>query len=188
MTEINLLPWRELKREREKKQFIIYLFMGLIAAAIVVFLINTYAKQLVEHQTYRNQQLQNEITTLEGQIKEIENIKKLREALIARMNIVQNLLITRVLTVRLFNELTEIMPNGVLLTRAERVGDKITVLGFAQANSDISELMRNIEKNGWIKSPELTEIKKPKDDGQGVGDEFKLSFVLSPKIIGTTHE
>ena len=42
MTEINLLPWREQKREQEKKEFLTYLVVGVVGAIIIVFLINYY--------------------------------------------------------------------------------------------------------------------------------------------------
>ena len=73
MTDINLLPWRELKREREKKQFITYLLVGLFSSIIIVFLINYYATSLVDMQTDRNQRLKNEIAQLDSQIKEISD-------------------------------------------------------------------------------------------------------------------
>lgn len=178
MTEINLLPWREKKREQEKKQFYIYLAIGLATGVLIVFLINTYANQLINQQMQRNQTLENEIARLNQQIKEIEDLKELREALISRMTIIQNLQSKRALTVRLFDELVNIMPGGVYFTRMEREGNKITVLGFAESNSNISQLMRNIEKNPWIHNPELTEIKTTKEKKEGVAKEFKLSFVL----------
>ncbi|MCP0914486.1 MULTISPECIES: PilN domain-containing protein [Legionella] len=182
MADINLLPWRELKREREKKEFGIFVFIGLTSAVLIIFLINFYAKQLVEQQSRRNEILQTEITRLEKQIKEIADIKKLRQALIARMRIVQNLQGTRSLTVRLFDELIKIMPDGVFLTHVERSGDKVTLLGYAESNTNISQLMRNIENNQWIQNPELTEIKKTKEEtpSSNVENEFKLSFILRP--------
>jgi len=90
-----------------------------------------------------------------------------------------------VLTVRLFDELIKVMPKGVFLSKVERSGDKITVLGYAQSNSDISALMRNIEKNALIQAPALTEIKKSKDKKSAVEHEFKLSFTLSPTTNGS---
>ena len=183
MTEINLLPWREQKRELEKKQFYTYLAIGLAAGVLVAFLINIYANGLVSQQTQRNQTLKNEITRLDKQIKEIENLKALREALLSRMTIIQNLQSKRALTVRLFDELVNIMPGGVYFTRMEREGNKITVLGFAESNSNISQLMRNIEKSTWIQNPELTEIKTTKEKKEGVVKEFKLSFVLMPRNV-----
>lgn len=180
MTQINLLPWRELRREQEKKQFTLYFALSLIGAVITVLLMNTYAKQLIEDQTARNQILQKEIQVLNKQTKEIEQIKTLRLALIARMNIVQNLQSTRILTVRLFDELIKILPDGVFLTQMERRGNRIILLGYAESSSNISILMRNIEQNRWIKQPELTEIKKTKEARARVEHEFKLSFTLVP--------
>jgi type IV pilus assembly protein PilN len=181
MTEINLLPWREQKREWEKRQFTTYFLTGMVFSIGIVGLIFYYATYLVDVQTERNQRLQTEITVLEKQIQEISEIKKLRQALIARMTIVQNLQATRTLTVRLLDETVNIMPDGVYLTKVERVGDKVTILGYAESNSNISKLMRNIEINSWIKDPELTEIKKSTELKKEVHNEFKLNFILKPK-------
>lgn len=183
MTEINLLPWREQKREREKKKFVTYLLAGLGSSMIIVFLINYYATYLVSMQTQRNERLKNEITQLEQQINEISDIKKLRQALIARMVIVQNLQATRTLTVRLLDEVINIIPDGVYLYQIQRQGDKITILGYAESNTNISQLMRSIEKSIWTQDPVLTEIKKIIDTKQLDANEFKLSFILKSKTM-----
>ena len=188
MSTINLLPWRELKREHEKKQFTIFLAFGLVAAAVVVFFINSYATNRVDNQISRNQRLENEITQLEKKIKEIAEIKKLRQALIARMGIVQNLQATRILMARLFDELVNITPDGVYLTKFERAGNKITLTGYAESNSNISQLMRKIMSNQWIQNPELTEIKRTKETKKSVDNEFILSFELTPNITGPNNE
>jgi type IV pilus assembly protein PilN len=179
MTNINLLPWRESKREKEKNQFQLYIGIGLAIAIGAVFLINYNVKDLIQNQSYSNQLLQTEIDELKRQIVEIANLKKLRTALIARMNIVQNLQSTRILTVRLLDELVRIIPDGVFLTNVERVENKITLLGYAESNSQISQLMRNIESNVWIENPDLTEIKKTVESEEYTREnQFKLSFAL----------
>lgn len=107
------------------------------------------------------------------------------------MTIVQNLQATRGLTVHLFDELIKVLPDGVYLTQMKREGNRITLLGYSESNSNVSILMRNIEANPWIQEPELTEIKKSKDQQDANAavnptpetgeNEFKLSFVLKPK-------
>ena len=184
MTDINLLPWREARREKEKKEFNTYLALAAALAAFIVFLMNYYANSLVAEQTSRNQTLQNEITELDKQILEIKKLKELRQALIARMTIVQNLQATRTLTVRMFDELIRVLPDGVFLTQVEREGNKITLYGYAEANSNISQLMRQIENNKWIQQPELTEIKKAEESQSTKDKTFKLSFTLGPKVQG----
>ncbi len=181
MTEINLLPWRELKREQEKKQFTGYMAATLIISILFVLLGNYYVTGLIEQQTSINQRLQNEITDYKNKLKEIKNLRSLRKSLIARMNIVQNLQATRTLTVRLFDELINVLPDGVYVTRMERVKDKVTLFGYTESNSSISRLMRNIQSSQWIQLPQLTEIKKDKEARADSPNEFKLSFILKPK-------
>ena len=181
MTDINLLPWREKRREQEKKHFMFYLIGGVFFAIVIVFFINYYATSLVDAQTKRNQQLKQEITQFDIQIKDISHLKQLRQELIARMAIVKNLLATRTLTVRLFDEIINIMPDGIYLNHVDRVGDKITLIGYAESNASISQLMRNIERSNWIQDPELSEIKKIIEAKKIDQNEFNLSFILKPK-------
>ena len=189
MTEINLLPWRELKREQEQKQFnTILVGMGIVAVGIV-FIMNYYANSLVDNQTDRNQRLKKEITIFDRQIGEIKKLKQEREAFISRMTVVQELQTTRPLTVHLFDELIRVMPNGVFIKKISRSGRNVTILGNAISNTSVSNLMRNIEKNEWIQLPILTEIKKTKEKNKlksmatdnDSPNEFQLSFILKQK-------
>ncbi|WP_392537652.1 PilN domain-containing protein [Legionella sp. 227] len=189
MTQINLLPWRELKREQEKKLFTIMLLVCVVAAAFIVFLINSYASGLVSNQITRNQMLQKEINAMDAQLKEIKNLEKTREMLISRMSIVQHLQSTRTLMVHLFDELINITPSGVYLTQVEGKNDIISVLGYTESNTFVSILMRNIENNDWLHNPVLSEIKreendkdKDKEKQQSTENEFKLTFVLAPQF------
>jgi type IV pilus assembly protein PilN len=160
MTQINLLPWREQKREQEKKLFTTILIVSTVIAVFIVFVVNYYASALVSNQNERNQLIQKEITSLDNQIKEIKSLKQTRQALISRMSIVQNLQSTRTLMVHLFDELIKILPPGVYVTKLERKNDIVTLWGYSESNTNISILMRNIEINDWIQNPALTEIMK----------------------------
>lgn len=178
MVQINLLPWREQKREQEKKEFTTYIMLGVAIAAFIVFIFNYYAMSVLDAQKQRNELLNKEITKLDAQIKEIKSLKQLRADLIARMTIVQDLQSTRSLTVRLFDELIDITPDGVLFTKVERLGTRVSIYGYADSNTQVSSLMRNIEADKWFKDPELTEIKKTDDKTDADKNTFKLSFEL----------
>lgn len=194
MTEINLLPWREARREQEKKNFTTMLLASLVIAVCLVFLVNHYASSLVGDQTRRNEKLQGEINRLDARIVEIKKLKLIRDGLISRMRIVHSLLTTRILTVHLFDELIKILPDGVYLTEVKRTQNRIIVQGYSESNTNVSILMRNIQHNPWIQDPVLTDIKKSGDkteDAAGAkaasnDNEFNLSFVLKPKTKNTS--
>ncbi len=180
MTEINLLPWREKEREQEKKLFTSMLLTGIVVAVVIVFLINSYATHLIDNQNTRNQMLEKEITALDAQIREIKALKQVRDGLISRMSIIQNLQSTRTLMVHLFDELIHVTPLGIYITKLERKNDVVTVSGFTESNTNISILMRNIEANLWLHNPVLAEIKKQDEKKQAANSEFTLSFTLKP--------
>lgn len=181
MTEINLLPWREQKREQEKKLFTTMLLSSAVAASLLVLLINYYAEHLINNQTARNKLLQNEIAILDKQIKEIKKLKQVREALISRMYIIRNLQSTRTLMVHLFDELIKVIPAGIYITKLERKNDIVSLWGYTESNTNVSLLMKSIENNEWLQNPALSEIKKMDDKNQPADNEFKLSFILKPK-------
>ncbi len=181
MTEINLLPWREQKREQAKKQFTVYAAAVFFLSILLVIFANYYVLGKIDTQAAINVRLQNEINEYKKRIVAIKHLKKLRQGLIARMEIIHDLQATRILTVRLLDELIHILPDGVYVTKMERAGDKITLTGYTESNSNISLLMRNIQLSHWIQLPELTEIKKTKEESESSPNEFKLSFILKPK-------
>lgn len=189
MTDINLLPWREIKREKDKQEFAILVGVAACLGLLIAFIVNYYSTSLVDSQTARNQRLKDEITIFDNQIASIKKLKALRNNLVARMKVAQSLQSKRALTVHLFDELIKILPDGVYFTNIKRVGNQVTVNGYSESNSNVAILMRNIESNPWIQEPKLTEIKKndavPTAEPNNKTDEnpaFILSFILKPKF------
>lgn len=181
MIEINLLPWREQKREQAKKRFFIYLSGGLLAAYLLSLLIHFYGLHLINIETNRTQQLTNEITKVQKTIKELTGLKELRRVLLTKLLIIETLQATRPLTIHLFDEIIRMLPADIYLSQVERIGNKVIVSGYAASSEAISILLQKITKNHWIQQPELTEIKKT-DSKWPNKNAFKLSFILKPKI------
>lgn len=188
-TTINLLPWRQLQRAEATQRttsFIQAAFcMGLAIAA--VFYLHVYLKMQDAQQALAT--LTKEIQISDKKIVDIQKYKAIKEALIARMKVVHQLQSSRILTVHLFDELANIMLDGIYLMSVQRVGDRIIVHGYAESNTYVSQLMRNIEKSKWIDDPILTEIKRDKTENDKTnlpsGNEFRLSFTVTSKALET---
>lgn len=178
MIEINLLPWREIKRAQRKKEFIVALVGALITAVSIILLLNYYVNDLIEIQSRRNQRLQKEIALFKRKIQKIRQLKEAKDKLIAQLGTIQNLQATQILTVHLFDELIKVIPNDIYLTQAKRIEDSVILSGFSKSNSGVSLLMHSIEKHPWLHDPKLNEIKKNKKTKALENNEFKLSFIL----------
>lgn len=177
MIRLNLLPWREERRRERKQQF--QRQLGLMAAlglsvVLAVFVINTSCIGLQEE---RNQLLSTENAKLDIHLREIQELQKQIAALNARRVAVERLQSGRAYPVRLFDELANRVPQGVAL-KAVKQNDKLTLIGIAQSNARVSELLRALNTDAaWLGQPELGEIKSAAL-GQG-RDVKKLSSSAS---------
>ena len=65
MSNINLLPWREAAKQRQKNQFFAMLIAGAVVAAILVVVVNFVYQHAISRQNARNQFLQAEMAQLD---------------------------------------------------------------------------------------------------------------------------
>lgn len=159
MILLNLLPHRELAREKRKVDFRNAIALSAIVGAGLTYAWISYTKMNIESQNYRNQMLTSEITKLDQEIVQVANLEKEIAALIARKKAVEDLQADRNLPVHLLAEFTRLIPEGMYLTSIKQEGQKITIAGVAQSNQRISELLTNLDtRSPWLEMPELIEI------------------------------
>lgn len=163
MTKINLLPWREELREFRKQQFYMMLGISIVAALVAMVGMHIFVEGKIENQISRNMRLKQEIALLDKKIVEIKKLKQVKSALMARMAVIERLQSDRPLVVRLFHEMVDVLPPGVHLTRVLRMGNSIIFSGFAESNTNISNLMRKIDSSTWLRRASLREIKNKRD-------------------------
>ena len=160
MIRINLLPHREMRRERRKKDFLgLGIFCAVLSAG-ACFLMVTFIAQLISSQSARNEFIKAENAKLEVQIKEIASLRADIAALKARQQAVENLQSDRTLPVHLLDELVKRVPEGIFLKTIKQEDLKVTFTGIAQSNDRVSELLRQLSyQTPWLEKPELVEIK-----------------------------
>lgn len=159
MILLNLLPHREIAREKRKVDFRNALVLSAFVGVGLTYLWITYSKMSIESQNYRNQTLSAEIKKLDEEIKQVANLEAEIAALKARKKAVEDLQADRNLPVHLLAEFTRLIPEGMYLSSIRQEGTKITVSGVAQSNQRISELLTNLDtRSPWLEKPELVEI------------------------------
>lgn len=159
MILINLLPHREEARKRRKEAFQATMFASLLLGLVIAGAIYWWFQMMITDQQSKNTFLKQEITVLEGQIKEIASIEDEIASLRARQKAVEDLQSDRNLPVHLLSELVTQLPDGVYITAIKQAEQTITMQGMAQSNERVSELLRNLATNTpWLAKPELTEI------------------------------
>lgn len=159
MILINLLPHREASRKRQKDQFFTQLGLSALLGGVICGAVFTWYQGQIAHQQERNTFLQTEITKLEAEIKDIANLQREIASLRARQTAVENLQGDRNLPVHLLDELAVQLPDGVYLSSMKQENQSVLLVGVAQSQERVSDLLRNLANNSpWLVKPDLVEI------------------------------
>jgi len=177
MARVNLLPWREERRKARQTQFNILAGVVAGAGAFTVFLLYVAMNTAISIQNERNDYLTQQTTLEDHQIEKIKGLQDTKQALLARMQIIQQLQQSRPIVVHLFDQLIKTLPPGVFLTGITENGDSLTLDGTAESSARISTYLRNIDASPYMGNPNLTVVQKdPNKNGA-------QKFTITAKVI-----
>lgn len=183
MAHINLLPWREELRKQKQQQFAVVAAGSAIVGGLLILLVHMQMEGLIDKQNNRNSFLETEIAELDKKIERIKTLEKTKTALLARMDIIQQLQRSRPQSVHLMDELVFTLPDGIHLKNISQKGATLTVKGVAQSNARVSAYMRNIDDSSWLGEPKLDVI-ETKDKKQQTRRDAE--FVMRAKQVTPT--
>ena len=190
MANINLLPWREARRQERKEQFLIGLGATMAGAALSVLLWDLAVNSQIDFQQSRNQYLRTQIALLDQEVAEIRDLQRKRNQLIERMGVIQALQGNRPVIVRVLDQLVRTVPDGVFYTSLQTKENVVSLEGVAESNNRISALMRNLDSSDWFTQPNLKSIKEdPQNSDYGEqASTFDLSFLQTNPKQSTEEE
>jgi len=156
---INLLPHRLEASQHRRQDFQLALRLAALVGLLVSCAFYWQYSMRISDQQGKNQTLQAEIASLDGQIKEIAGLEQEMAALSARQSALEGLQGKRNLPVYLFDDLVRQMPDGVYISSLKQENQAITLVGVAQSNQQVSDLLHKLANNSAaLTHPELLEI------------------------------
>ena len=129
-----------------------------ICAGLLVFAAKLFMDARIDHQNDRNAYVQQEIDALSKVIAEIETLKDKRDALLARMEVIQSLQQNRSQIVHVFDDLVTKLPDGVYYDRVDKTSNNFKIDGRAQSNNRVSVLMRSLDASDWFDNASLNVV------------------------------
>ena len=178
MAHVNLLPWRAERRKQREREFYMQLAAAFVAAVLLLLLWIFWMDQRIDNQNDRNAYLQTEIKQLDVRIAKIKDLEKVREHLLARKQIIEQLQADRSQMVHLFDELVKTIPTSARLTALKQSGQSMSLDGVAQSNASVAEYMRNIESSPWMGHADLRKTENT-HDATRMPYQFGLNVTLS---------
>lgn len=185
MSNINLLPWREVQRVRNDKKLLLLsaIFWG--ACVLVGFLALHNINGKLDAQQERNQFLIHENSKLNRKIADIKKLQAEKQDLVGRIDVIQSLQQDRIHIVHVFDDIVRKLPTGVTLDKMSKKGREIHLEGRAQSNSRVSELMNKVDSSQFFGRSSLNIVSLKGSRGINLR-EFKV--VLTEAYKDTTKE
>lgn len=159
MARINLLAWRDELRKQKQQEFGITAISSIVIAGLIVLLAHFHVDGMINNQHQRNTYLESEIDILNKRIGRIRELEAMKDNLLARMNVIQELQGSRPESVHLMDELVRTLPEGVHLNTFQQRTKALTMTGIAESNARVSDYMRQIDTSEWFTGPRLEVIK-----------------------------
>ncbi|MCW8807394.1 MAG: PilN domain-containing protein [Rhodanobacter sp.] len=186
MAHVNLLPWRAERRKLREREFYMQLAASFVVGLGILLVWVFWMDQRIDNQNERNTYLQTEIKQLDVRIAKIKDLEKVRQHLLARKQIIEQLQADRSQMVHLFDELVRTIPTSARLTGLKQSGQAMTLDGVAQSNASVAEYMRNIEASPWMGHADLRKTENS-HNATRMPYVFGLNVALSRPKLDETH-
>ncbi len=178
MIRINLLPVKtQAKRETGTKQLAVFITVVALCIVVAGFLWFRQSSKIKQLQP-RAQSLRTELAKYKGVEQRLKKLKKDKEQVLKRIEIIKQLQKNRDAMVRILAMLTETIPKEKIWFNAlQEKGKSVTIEGVALSNEAISQFMRNLERSIYVGSGRVNLIESAQKIIAGRKlRSFKLQF------------
>lgn len=187
MAQINLLPWRDERRQELQQEFIAIMGLMVGLGAALVFLGDVFFSGQIDNQRSRNAFLQKNIEVLDREVAEIQDLQRKRTQLLDRMQVIQELQGNRPVIVRILDQVVRTVPDGIFYTSLEARGSVISIEGISESNNRVSSLMRRLDSSAWFGDPNLTGVAAEPNFGTQA-NRFQMSFKVAAPSAGAEED
>lgn len=194
MMQINLLPWRERRRDAIKRTFVRQILLAVTIAAIAVFASSEFLARQLAQQELINRVLEQQIVDLDARVTEVGSLREQQAAVRDRMRIIADLQKDRATVVRVLDQFVKSLPNEVYFLSLERADDVILVEGVSDSYAGVTELMRRLENSEEFRYADLNDIAAQVSEAADDPSQFvfnlsvELAKAMEGNVIATSIE
>ncbi len=180
MIKINLIAERKGKKEPVQappaKNFLTLLLIVTLAVLVVMggaaYYFAGYQKGNLQSQLANNK---NIIAQLQKKILDVKKFEALNASIEQKATLIESLRKYQAVPVRILDEISAVLPDGVWLTSLAYKDNAVRIEGFAYTNIDIVSYVENFKKSPLIIDVSLDESKYEEIDKVQVY-KFKINF------------
>lgn len=158
MIRINLLPWRAIKYEHKKKQFLWGLGIVALLAIFIILAWHIYLGYSMRREKHYRAELTKKIQLLNQQINKYKIYAEQRKAMIRTIETINQFHWNRYQIANVFNNLPELIPQEIRLSLLQYNDPKLMLGGISRTNKILEQFVRQLGTVEWLKEPKLDVI------------------------------
>lgn len=181
LIKVNLLPYREMREAKLKKQFQLIMALGAIAGVVAAGVVYMGLSQMLDNQNQRNTTLEEGLAALDKDLVAIKDLQKRKEDFLLRKSKVEELDNKRFEGARIVDSLNQLVPEGVYLISLQgnnqggALSNEYTIVGRALTESKVAMFMEALPSTGVFDNPILDNMKQ---NEEARAQEFTLKTRL----------
>ncbi len=175
MIRINLLSVKRKKKVQPLPAVLIY---GAVVSSVIIVVLVIFTFILASKISDMKDDVAAKETTLKElrvQLKEVENYEKDNEDYKKKSQIIVQLKKNQNVPLRLLDEVSIQLPEGVWLSALTNKGGAVDMNGYAFTNNDLVSYVQKLKKSKYVVNVELRESKQTKIEGLFLY-QFKVTF------------
>lgn len=177
MVRINLLPVRTSKRQETAKQQLAILGVSALLVLVAGLGLYVYAQAKIKAAKEEIARAESDLKQLKGKIGELENIKKLKDDVTKKLDVLGQLRKGKTGPVRRLATLSDATPEKLWITKYAESGERVTIGGIALDEDLIATFMRNLQGSEDFTNVELV-VSEQTDVGGVKAKRFELTCAL----------
>lgn len=180
MIRINLLPVKQIRKRISGRNEIIAIAGTIIAVIAALFTVHWTLANQVAALKGEIASLQKEKDKYSSLNKTIEDLKKVKDSLNAKIEVIKKLRLDSLLAVRVVDEVASRTPSGRLwLTNLRQSATSLQLDGVALDNATIAQYMKLLEASPYLDKAELSNSSLTDVAGQKL-KSFNLTLTITP--------
>jgi type IV pilus assembly protein PilN len=165
MIKVNLIPVKRKKKAKPLPTFLIVTVIVTVGVIIVMAYLTFFFSSRLSAKKAEFAAKEKQIAELKEKIKAVESFEQLNKTFQQRNEIIEQLSKNRSVPVRLLDEISNLLPNGIWFQTITVSGDNISIGGYGFTNTDIVSYVDNVKNSKiftdvYLQESKSTEIEK----------------------------
>lgn len=177
MVRINLLPVRTSKKKESAKQQLALLVVSVAVVLVAGLGLYGYAQARIKSVQNEISTAENDLQQLKSKIGQLENLKKLKDEVSKKLDVLSQLRKEKTGPVRRLATLSDATPEKLWLTKYSESGSTVSIGGIALDETLIADFMRNLQNSSDYANIELV-VSEQTEFAATKAKRFEITCVL----------